>query len=291
MNAVELVLDARADLGECPRWNEQEGALYWVDIAACALHRLDPATGATRTRIFDQPVACFAFRRTGGFVLGMRDGLGLIDSFDGPLRPVGEPVEADRPWSRFNDGRADAAGRFWAGTMDEGKAHSDAGLWRLSAGGDLARMTDGALTSNGLAFSPDNRTLYWADTPRHVIHAFDLDPERGEIANRRVFHRFPEGQGRPDGGSVDEEGCYWSALYGGARIVRLSPTGEIVHEIAIPARNPTMAAFGGQDRRTLYITTARQGATAQDLALYPNSGGVFTVRVATPGVAEHPFAG
>lgn len=289
--AVELVLDARLGGGECPRWQAAERALYFVDVPGRTLHRLDPATGEHRSRGFDAQCACFAFRRGGGFVLGMEAGFALIDGFDAPLRPFGEQLEASRPWSRLNDGRTDLQGRFWAGAMDTSKQHRDARLFRLDPDGRVTVHAEGALTSNGAAVSPDGRTLYYSDTPEHVIYAYDLDPESGEITNRRAFHRFPHGHGRPDGGSVDAEGCYWAALFEGGRVVRLSPAGEILEEVAIPASKVTMPAFGGDDLRTVYVTTAREKLSGAELADQPLAGAVFSFRADVPGLAETPFGG
>jgi sugar lactone lactonase YvrE len=289
--AVRLAIDARAGLGECPRWSAREAALYWVDIAAHELHRFEPSTGARRVRRFDEPVGCFALRHRGGLVLALRHGFALLDDFDGELRPIGPGIEAGRADIRFNDGRADAAGRFWAGTVNLGKSAADAALYRLQPDGAAARMAQGALTSNGLAFSPDDRTLYWADTPNHVVFAFDFELKSGVIRNRRVFHRFPPGGGRPDGASVDEGGCYWVALYDGGRVARLSPEGRILQEVAVPARRVTMIGFGGLDRRTAYVTSARAGLTPAELADTPQAGGVFAFEVETPGLSECDFGG
>jgi sugar lactone lactonase YvrE len=286
---IELVTDARAALGECPRWRAAEARLYWVDIANRRLHRTDPVTGETQTRTFAAPVGCFAFRRGGGLMLAMKDGFAALETFDGPLTPFAAQVLADRPDHRFNDGRADAQGRFWAGTINMTKSAADAGLWRLSPDGGLVEAHHGALTSNGLAFSPDQKTLYWSDTPAHTVWAFDFDLESGEISGKRLFHQFPQGLGRPDGASVDEDGFYWSALYDGGRVVRLSPAGEIVEEVPVPARHVTMIGFGGPDRRTAFVTTARQGTGDADLERFPEAGGVFRFRVETPGLAEYDF--
>ncbi len=289
MRKVELVLDIRAELGEGPRWQAREGVLYFIDIARQQLHRYDPASGALRSRAFDEPVGCFAFRPGGGFALAMRHGFGLIDDFDGPVRPIGPRVDEHREEIRFNDGRVDPQGRFWAGTVNMTKSAPDATVYRLTPAGEIAPMAGGMLTCNGTAFSPDGRTLYYSDTPRHVIYAADLDPASGDISNPRVFHLFPEGHGRPDGASVDADGCYWSALYDGARVARLSPAGEVLEEVPIPAQRPTMIAFGGADRRTAYVTTAREKLGAAALAEHPLSGGVFSFRVEVPGLPETDF--
>ena len=288
---VELVLDARLTVGECPRWHAGERALHFVDVPARTLHRWDPATGERRSRSFQEQCACFAFRRAGGFVLGMEAGFGLIDSFDGPLRPYGEQVESQRPWSRLNDGRTDPQGRFWAGAMDTSKSHHDARLHRLDPDGTVTTWAGGAYTSNGAAFSPDGRTFYYSDTPEHRLDAFDFDGSTGAVSHRRIFHQWPHGNGRPDGGSTDEAGCYWSALYAGGRVARLSPAGEVVEEVTIPAPKPTMIAFGGDDRRTAYVTTAREGLSEEELATFPASGGVFSFRVDVAAVPETLFAG
>lgn len=287
---VTCVLDARADLGECPRWDDRTRRLYWVDIPARTLHRFDPQTGLDEARTVDQPTACLALTGDGGLILAMKDGYARLGTFDGIPAPLGEQVEKDRPDNRFNDGRCDARGRFWAGTVDGTKQHGNGALYRL-AGSAVTAMADGFMTTNGIAFSPDSRTLYLADTPRHVIYAYDFDLDSGRIGNRREFHRFPLGLGRPDGASVDAEGCYWTALYDGGRVVRLSPAGEILEEVAIPARNCTMIAFGGPDLKTAYVTTARQKLDAEELARHPHSGGVFSFQVDVPGLPETRYRG
>ena len=288
---VRLALDAKLTVGEGPRWHAGERALYFVDVPARTLHRWDPASGARAQRGFDAQCACFAFRAGGGFVLGMEAGFALIDAFDAPVRPFGEQVEADRPWSRLNDGRTDPQGRFWSGAMDTSKQHHDARLHRLDPDGTVTTWADGAYTSNGAAFAPDGRTFYYSDTPEHRLDAFTFEGATGAVSDRRTFHQWPHGNGRPDGGSVDAEGFYWSALYAGGRVARLSPAGEVVEEVAIPAPKPTMIAFGGDDLRTAYVTSAREGLSDADLAAHPGSGGIWSFRVDVPGLPETPFAG
>ena len=287
---VSLVLDLKATLGESPRWRLAEKALYLVDIAERRLLRFDPAEGSVRTRTFDQPVGCFAFRRGGGgLVLAMGDGFGLIDSFDGPVRPIGPRLPPGNG-ARFNDGRVDPAGRFVAGTLDPGKRDDAAGLFRLEPDGTMTRLFTGALTSNGAAFSPDGTQFAWADTSRHTLFRFDYDAETGALGARTVWRTWPQGDGRPDGGSFDADGCYWTALFDGARVARLDSAGRILEEVAIPCPRPTMGAFGGEDGRTAFVTTAREGLSEAQLAAYPHSGGVFAFRVETPGAPEYDFA-
>ena len=290
MDQVRCVLDARARLGECPRWDERAGVLYWVDIDAFELHRFDPATGRDDRRSFDEEIGCFSLRARGGFVAALRSGFVLLDDFDAAPRPVADP-QADLPGNRFNDGRCDPAGRFLAGTMNPARDADTGALYALGADLGVHRVTGGTLTSNGLAFSPDGATMFHADTPRRTIHAFDYDIETGRVANKRIFHRFPVGGGRPDGAAVDAQGCYWTALYDGGRIARLSPEGEVLSEIPIPARHCTMVAFGGADLKTLYVTTARNGHSARDLERFAQAGGLFAVPVDVPGLIEPRFAG
>lgn len=289
MSQVSIALDVRANLGECPRWDEHTQRLYWVDINNKQLHRFDPATDTDEFLTFDQEIGCFAFRQQGGFVLAMRHGFYVLDGWHTNLQFIADP-EAHLEKNRFNDGRVDALGRLWAGSVYPPKDYNGASIYSLAPNGEVKHQVGDLLTANGIAFSPDNRTFYYADTPSHAIMAADFDIEAGSISNTRVFHQFPMGQGRPDGGCVDSEGCYWTALYEGGRVVRLNPAGEIIQEITVPARCPTMPAFGGADLKTLYITSVSSRPDAE-LADYPHSGAIFKVRVEVPGRLEHRFAG
>lgn len=291
MTQWEVALDTRATLGEGPRWHAQEAMLYWVDIARNELHRFDPASGRDECRTFDAPVGCFAFRESGGMLLAMKDGFATIDDWDARPVPFGEQIFAGRPDIRFNDGRTDPAGRFWAGSVNMAKSAHDAALYRLDTDGGIREIEGGMLTCNGAAFTADGATFFHTDTPSHALRRYAVDPVSGELSGRSIFHQFPMGLGRPDGGSVDVEGCYWTALFDGGRVARLSATGEIMAEVALPAKRPTMIAFGDADMRTAYVTTARAGLSETELAEQPLSGAIFRFRVDVPGVAETPFAG
>lgn len=285
---VEVALDIKAKLGECPRWDEQDQLLYWLDINAGQLHRFNPVAGIDDFLQFDEEIGCFALRQQGGFIMATRSGYYLLDEWSTERQFIIDP-EVGLDKNRFNDGRCDANGRLWAGSVYPPKDHGGASIYCLE-NGEAKRWVDNLLTANGIAFSPDNTTFYYADTPSHAIQQCDYNLATGEISNTRLFHQFPLGNGRPDGAAVDKEGCYWTALYEGARVVRLNPKGEIVQEIPVPAKCPTMVAFGGPDLTTLYITTVGNRPEAE-LEQYPHSGALFKVEVDVPGLKEHRFAG
>ena len=288
--ALECVLDARASLGESPVWSVAEQALYWVDINAPALNRFDPATGTNSAMPMPESIGCVALRRGGGFVVALRGGIWTARA-DGTLERKLADAHYDTATHRFNDGRCDPRGRFFAGAMNEKRDADSASLVRLDADGRLVTALSGMMISNGLAWSPDGRTMYHADTPKLTIHACDYDAATGTPGSRRVFHRFADPTQRPDGGAVDSEGCYWTAFYGGGRIARLSPAGELLDEYPVPAMCPTMCAFGGRDLTTLYVTSARQLRNADEVARLPHSGGIFAMRVPVPGLPEPAYAG
>jgi sugar lactone lactonase YvrE len=271
-------------------WSLVEQLLYWVDINAPSFNCFDPRTGTSTATAMPCSIGCVVLRRAGGFVLALRDGIWLAGRDGRRERRI-----ADAPYDarthRYNDGRCDPQGRFWVGTINEAEDAATGELFRLDPDGSLVRVLDGITVSNGLAWSPDGRTMYHADTPTRTIFAYDFDPATGTPSRRRVLHAFAGEHEKPDGGAVDSAGCYWSALYGAAKVVRIAPDGRVVAEHAVPAPAPTMCAFGGPDLCTLYVTSARQKQTAETLARYPQSGGVFAMRVDVPGVPEPFFAG
>ncbi len=289
MQKVSVAYQTRANLGECPRWDEQEKLLYWLDINAGQLHRFNPATGEDEFLQFEEEIGCMSLRQNGGFLLAMRSGFYTLDGWNTDRHFIADP-EADMPKNRFNDGRADAQGRMFAGSVYPPKDYGGASIYSLAASGEVNKWIDNLLTANGIAFSPDNTTFYYADTPSHAITCCDYDLARGTVSNCRIFHQFPQGQGRPDGAAVDSEGFYWTALYEGGRVVRLNPEGVIVQEITIPARCPTMVAFGGDDLKTLYITSVGN-RPEEELQQYPDSGSLFQVQLDVAGLPEHRFAG
>jgi len=290
MTPFRCVLDVRASLGECPIWSVAEQVLYWVDINAPSLNRFDPAAGGNVVMPMPESIGCFALRRDGGFVVALRGGFWLADVAGKLIRKVSD-APYDPAHHRFNDGRCDPQGRFLAGYMNEKRDASSAALVRLDPDFKQTRLISGMTISNGLAFSPDGRTMYHTDTPTQIIHAYDYDAASGMPANPRVFVRFTAEGDRPDGAAVDRDGCYWIALYRGGKVARISPDGRVLAELAVPAMCPTMCALGGSDLRTLYVTSARQMREPDELALMPQSGGLFAMTVDVPGLPEPAFAG
>jgi sugar lactone lactonase YvrE len=277
-------------LGESPFWHPGERALYWIDIPGRVLNRFVPSSGDHAAwPLKAEPGSC-APLLGGGLLVAMRDGLWRFDCTSGERRRVAAPPY-DPAMQRYNDGKADAQGRFWVGTIDDMR-EPRAALYR-HADGRTQRMAEGITTSNGLAFSPDGRTMYWSDTKAHAIHAFDVDALDGRLSRRRLLRQFParaDGEplarygGRPDGAAVDSEGGYWCAMFEGQRLLRLSPEGRTLAEIPLPVRCPTMPCFGGDDLKTLFVTTGREKRPDDELERQPWAGRVLQVRVDIPGL-------
>ena len=288
---VRIAVAAAALLGESPVWHPREQALYYCDIPGHALQRFDPRSGALSHWDFDTDVASLAPMLDGALLLAMRDGLWRFDPASGERTRLAEP-----PYNpsneRFNDGKCDPQGRFWVGTIYEPREPPLASLNCFSRG-KLVRKVEGLTVSNGLAWSPNGRTMHWSDTKAHTVYAADFDPPSGELSRKRVFASFPLKQagqaldtygGRPDGAAMDAEGCYWVAMFEGQRLLRLSPAGEVVRELRLPVRCPTMPCFGGADLKTLYITSSREKRPAAELLEQPFAGCVLAIDVDVPGL-------
>jgi L-arabinonolactonase len=285
--AVDCVLDVRAALGECPVWCTRRQALYWIDVYAGTLNRFDPATGANAVWRFAEPIGSFALcedalGRDGAVLVALKSGLYRYDLASADLTLLASP-ERHLPDNRMNDGRC--------GTMRDppDPARPAGTLYRLGAGRPCTAMADGFVVSNGLAFSPDGRTMYHSDSHVSVrtVWAWDFDPADGRIANRRVLidtHGLP---GRPDGGCCDADGCYWMTGNDGWEILRVTPSGKIDRRIKLPVAKPSMVAFGGSDLDVLYITSIRPEGV--DLSDQPRAGSLFALRPGVTGIPEPRF--
>lgn len=293
---VECLWDAGALLGEGPVWDDRNAVLYWVDIDAPAIHLCDQHGGARRSYGVPSEIGCIVPRRDGGWVAGFKNGLAMVDLPANLgvgavcITPILDP-EPDRPGNRFNDGKCDAAGRLWAGTMDQAIAAPTGVLYRLDPDLSLHTMDEGYVVTNGQAFSPDGRTFYHNDTMAGLVYAFDCDPATGAISNKREFLRLPPDSGVPDGMTVDAGGDLWLAHWGGWRVSRVDSSGTIRQVIRIPVAQVTSCAFGGPDLDVLFITSARTGLTAAALADQPLAGGLFAVRVDATGLPADRFGG
>lgn len=297
-------------LGESPFWNPQEQTLYWVDIPNKQVRRAKVLLGTVESWAMPSEPGCIAPSAGGGFAIALRDGMYRAAAWGGELALLAR-FDHDAKTTRFNDGKADPAGRFWAGTMYEPRDKALAQLFSLDAraGGQpvIERKAGDATIANGLAWSPDEKTIYWTDTIQHTVWAWDWDKASNAMSRQRLFAQFkpkPTGWqyglpgctsetygGRPDGAAVDALGNYWVAMFEGARVLKLSPAGEQLAEYRLPAQCPTMPCFGGADLRTLYVTTASHARPAAEMRDMPQSGCVFSMQVDVPGLPVNFFQG
>ena len=317
----QLVTPHRCALGESPFWHPQEQALYWVDIVGRQIWRVQPDTGTAEAWDLPSEPGCIAPAARGGWVMALRSGVFRAKTWAGELTHLAT-LGYDPTHQRANDGKCDALGRFWVGTIDETKLVHNAALYLLDCRSGTTRVTrqtnsatQPLTTVNGLAWSPDNRTMYWADTPSHTVYACDFDLDQARMTGHRRWVNFnakPVGwqfapaegdciggtndsnsnggyRGRPDGAAVDVQGNYFVALYEGRRLCKFAPDGQLLAEWPTPAQCPTMPCFGGKDLKTLFITTARHGRGADELSRFTHSGGIFSMWVDVPGLPANCF--
>lgn len=287
---VELVLDARADLGEAPSWDGALRMLIWVDITNGLVHRFDP--GTERDEVFEagQPVGAAVPTSSGHLALAANSGFLLHDPATGEIDPIVE-LGNPEPGTGMNDGKCDPAGRFWAGTKDVEGRRALGSLYRLDADHRLTEVLTDVTISNGLGWSPDQRTMYYIDSTTYRIDAFDFDVTSGAASNRRPHVEIPRSWGLPDGMTVDEEGFLWVAFWGGSAVRRLAPDGRVDAIVRFPVSQVTSCAFGGPDLSDLFITSARSGLPDAALSEQPLAGGLFRVRPGVRGLPTPPFAG
>ncbi len=291
---AELIIDARNATGESPVWDAAQQALYWVDIPAGRLHRWTLADGRHQSWQGPQMLACIAQSGDGSWIAGMESGLfNLQLHSDGRLDAnLLSPVTHAQPNMRFNDGRCDRQGRFWAGTMvmDMAAGAPAGALYRYAAGqsAPLTPQLEGLIVPNGLAFSPDGTLMYLSDSHPDVqkIWAFDYDIDSGIPHNRRLLVDMNHYPGRPDGAAVDAEGCYWICGNDAGQIHRFTPEGKLDRSLHVPVKKPAMCAFGGANLDTLFVTSIRP---AGDISDQPLAGGVFALNPGIKGLPEPAF--
>jgi sugar lactone lactonase YvrE len=285
---VHCIADVEAVLGEGPVWVDSEQALYWLDIDGRRIFRLD-STGERTEWPTPFRVGCIAPRAGGGFIAGTEQGIADIDLSTGRFQLLFNPEE-HLSHNRFNDGKVDRQGRFWAGTMDDRERGSAGTLYRIDPDLSWTAIDTGYGITNGPAFSTDGRRMYHSDTLRRVTYVFDLATD-GNVSNRRIFLQFDETDGHPDGMTVDSAGCLWIAFWGGWCVRRFSPDSELLQTIEMAVEQPSSCIFGGPHLDRLYVTSATKGLDEDALLMQPCAGGLFLVHTGARGVVQVPFAG
>jgi sugar lactone lactonase YvrE len=292
MAEVEHVLEIRNVIGEGPVWHSQEGSLYWVNfIEEYQILRFSPQ--ARRLEVFEtgMPVMALGIRKVGGFIAATSKGLANWDAQRNSFEPFSDPL-AGRAGIRFNDAATDSQGRFWVGTLNDNNPKGPDGELFCLQGDHSFRLMDKDITvSNGIGWSPDRKIMYFTDSFRYAIYAYDYSAESGTILNRRTFVQTPPEGGLPDGLTVDTEGFVWSAYCGGWRVVRYDPAGKVDREYRLPVANPTSCAFGGEHLDELYITSAALGLSEEHKRQHPQSGDLFCLKAGVAGMDEPQFAG
>lgn len=288
---LKLLLDAKARLGEGALWDEREGVLYWLDILASKVHRYHPKTGENETFDIGQVVGTVVLRESDGLMLAVQHGFATFDLDKGKLTMLQE-IEVDLPNNRFNDGKADPAGRFWAGTMALDFTPKQGSLYRLDTDGTVKKMLSEISVSNGIVWTSDHKTMYYTDSPTRTVTAFDYDIKTGNIDNARIAVKVPKSMGFPDGMAIDEDGNLWVAHYRYGAVACWSPdTGNLLEEIKLPCSLVTSCAFGGDHLDKLYITSSWEGLSNELHAKEVLAGGLFLLETKVRGLPTYRYKG
>jgi sugar lactone lactonase YvrE len=291
-DSIRCVLPWQAIVGESPVWHPAEQSLYWVDIQSKQIHRFDPASGSNQTFDLPEIVTCIDLRTGGGLVLTLKKHFATFDPSTLKLELLGD-VERELPNNRFNDGKCDPQGRFWAGTMDAVNWSAPSGnMYRLDADKTISLMQPNIICANGIDWSLDGRKLYLTESFRYAILVYDFDPATGASSNPLPFATLNSNSGGfPDGLTVDSDGFVWSNVVGPGQIHRYDPQGKLEQIVQLPVPRATDCTFGGPDLKTLYITSARETMTPEQLAAAPLSGSLFAVDCDVRGLPSSFFAG
>jgi sugar lactone lactonase YvrE len=289
--AVDIAFATPSELGEGALWDARQQRLYWVDILLQKVYAYDPKSRSNLAYDVGQSVGTVVLTDDDKLLLGLRNGFGWLEPATGETHLVSDP-EADKPHTRFNDGKCDPQGRFWVGTICEREPTFDGGLYCLAHDLSVTKKLDKIQCGNGLVWSKDGTRFYYIDTPTQQIWGFDFAGTSGQISNKTVVATIPRGHGCPDGMTIDEADHLWVAMWDGGRVLRVDPaTGQIECEIPMPARNVTSVAFGGADLDELYVTTARVGMSPEQRHEFPHAGSLFRVKLPYRGVPATRFAG
>jgi sugar lactone lactonase YvrE len=288
---LRVAIPAADLIGESPLWSVREQALYWVDVEGKCVQRFAPRTTTRARWAMPEVTSSIGLRRTGGLVAATRTGFVFLDTDSGAITPITDP-EADLPGNRFNDGKVDRAGRFWAGTKNlANNAQATGSVYRLDADGSAHRITAGISCANGIAWSPDNRTMYLCDTWVRRVYRFAFDLDAGTAHSRTLFAELAPETGYPDGLTVDAQGCIWNAHYDGWCITRYAPDGRIDRVLQMPVQHVTSLIFGGPDLATLYVTSASMRLSEDQRRSQPFAGHVFAFEPGEKGLPEPCFGG
>jgi sugar lactone lactonase YvrE len=287
---AEPILEARALLGEGSLWDSAKKCLYWVDILGRTVNVFDPATGRNRTLHVSQDVGTVVPSKSGDLMIALRDGFARLEIESGAVVMM---AEIKKEGIRFNDGKCDPAGRFWAGTVADDETQGAGALYCLDADLTVRTMIDHVTISNGLVWSSDAKRFYYIDTPTCEVAAFDYDVDSGNLANRKTAIKIDKSLGLPDGMAIDEEDMVWIAHWGGGQVTRWDPqTGKLLDRIDVPGAGlVTSCAFGGPGLDELFITSASVGLTDDQKKVQTLAGGIFRIKLNVKGVAAHPFDG
>ncbi len=282
-------MDTQSTLGEGAIWNYKTGELMWVDIKKEILNVYNPATGYNKEMFTGQMIGTVVPTESGNALVALQNGIYHFNMETGAKKLLLDP-EADLPDNRFNDGKCDPSGRFWAGTISTKGDREVAALYRFDPDTTIHKMVDKVSISNGIVWSADKTKMYYIDTPTQKVMAYDYDDATGEILNPEVAVNVPSELGSPDGMTIDENDNLWVALWGGSAVGCWNPaSGELIDKIEVPAKNITSCAFGDEDMGTLYITSAREATSKEELEKWPHAGGVFKYRPGVKGVQAFFF--
>lgn len=283
------VLNCKSHLGETPVWDEKEGVLWWIDIYKPTLNRFDPRSERNHEIALDQNIHAIAMRRSGGIVGSFQHGIGFVDPASGAVTTLADPI-GEIP-AKFNDGKCDRNGQFWTGSMSNDWVTPVGCLFRFDADRSVRIMDRGFKLSNGMGWSPDDRTMYFTDFGQSTIFVYDYERATGAIANRRPLIVIPENEGKPDGMTVDAEGNLWVVLWDGWGVAQYDPTGRRILKVSFPVQRPTSCVFGGDGLGTLYVTSAWMQLSDHERNAQPLAGALFAIETGSRGLPESRFAG
>ncbi len=291
---LEVASNVKAILGEGPTWEAKNGVLYWIDIRGGIIYSHKPGDPDDEQVARAELVSSVVPRTEGGFALTLKHGFFSLASNSSQAELLSEPIEANLSSNRFNDGKCDPAGRYWAGTMDDSERSSSGALYVLDKNREVRKMVSGVSISNGLGWSPDSKKMYYIDSPTKKVSSFDYDLATGGISNRKTIVDFAANNlpGVPDGMAVDAEGMIWVAHWGGSRVTRWNPsTGKLLDTVITPAEHTTSVCFAGKNLDELYITSASDGLEAKALAAQPLAGSLFVTKPGVKGLPTYSYEG